>query len=264
MKETVIKIIDFFSKNLKWILMAIIAILIFTTARSCSKYKSEKEENLHLENNLLALNDTLKNYKDGVYNLAEMRALQLRIDELADSLKLERNKKPVTIIKYITAVNDTFQVPVTIIHDTLWFDDDINISDAGIIYSHEHTLFEKSSREIDIRTPYYVNCDDGLLYADGESEVILNQNIWLENVLYKDKKGYTYIRLKTDYPGVTFNSGTAILVSDPKTDRKNQKQFGLGIGLQLGYGATYNNGFKMSPYIGIGIGLQWNPRFLQF
>ena len=145
MKETVIKIIDFFSKNLKWILMAIIAILIFTTARNCSKYKAEKEESLRLENNLLALNDTLKNYKDGIYNLAKMRALQLRIDELADSLKLERGKAPITIIKYVTVVNDTFQAPVTIIHDTLWFDVGINISDAGIIYSHEHTLFEKSS-----------------------------------------------------------------------------------------------------------------------
>lgn len=264
MKETMIKTIDFFSKNLKWILMAMIAVLVFTTARSCSKHKAEKEENIRLENNLLALNDTLKNYKDGIYNLAEMRALQLRIGELADSLELERNKKPVTITKYVTSVNDTFRAPVTVIHDTLWFDDGINVSDAGTICSHEHALFEKSSREIDIRTPYRVNCDDGLLYADGESEVILNQDIWLENILYKDKKGYTYMRLKTDYPGVTFNSGTAILVSDPKTDRKNQKQFGLGIGLQLGYGATYNNGFKMSPYIGMGVGLQWNPRFLQF
>lgn len=264
MKDFLLKTIDFFTKNFKWILIAVIAVLLATNARTCSKLRSEQDENLRLNNNLLALNDTLKNYKDGKYNLAEMRALQLRVDELEDSLKLERGKTPITIIKYVTSVNDTFQAPVTIIHDTIYLDDNMNISDAGIIKSEEHSVFEKSSRNVIVETPYYVNCNDGLLYADGESTITIEQDIWLENVLYKDKKGYTYIRLKTDYPGVTFNSGTAILVSDPKTERKQRKQFGLGIGLHVGYGTTFNNGVKMAPYIGIGLGLQWNPRFLQF
>ena len=263
-KNIIIQILDFMTKNLKWILLFACVLLIITNFRTCSRLSDEKKENQRLENNILALNDTLKNYKEGVYNVAEMRALQLRIDELEDSLKLERGKTPITIIKYVASVNDTMSIPIVVVHDTTYVDNGINISDIGYIKSFEQSFFEKSSRKIDIETPYYVNCDDGMLYANGESSVILEQDIWLDNVLYKDKQGYTYIKLRTDYPGITFNSGSAILVSDPKTERKNQKQFGLGIGIQGGYGVTYTNGFKMAPYVGIGIGLQWNPRFLQF
>lgn len=264
MKEIFLKILDFLSKNLKWILVFICAILLFTTTRTCSRLSAEKEENSILNNNLLALNDTLKNYKENGMNLAEMRALQLKVSELEDSLRLEKNKTPITIVKYITTVKDTFLVQTIVMHDTTYIDNTLNISDVGVIKSTEHSLFGKSSRRIDIETPYYVNCEDGKLYADGESTVMLEQDIWLENVLYKDKKGYTYLRLKTDYPGVSFNSGTAIVVSDPKSERKSRKQFGIGIGIQAGYGMTHSNGIKMSPYVGIGVGLQWNPRFLQF
>lgn len=263
-KETLSKIFEFIKYNFKWFVLAAFFVLIAINANTCSRLKKEKDENSRLENNLLALNDTLKNYKDGIYNLAEMRALQFRIDKLADSLKLEKNKKPITIVKYITSVKDSFQVETKIIHDTLYIDNTIPISDAGIILSTEHSLFNKSSRHIKIETPYYVNCDDGKLYANGESSVLLEQDIWIENVLYSDKKGYTYLRLKTDYPGVNFNSGTAIVVSDPKEEMKKRKNFGVGIGLQTGYGVTYNNRFVMSPYIGLGIGLQWNPKCLQF
>lgn len=265
MKEKIKKIFGFVKDHIWWFVAFAIFALIALNAHTCSRLSSEKEENQRLNNNILAMNDTLKNYKSGKYQIAEMRALQLKINELADSLKLERNKKPVTIIKYIAKVSDTIVVPVKIIHDTLYINDDVNISDAGIIYSYEHSVFGNSSRTISIETPYYVDCDDGKVYADGESIVNLEQNIWFDNVLYKDKKGYTYARLKTDYPGINFNSGTAILVSDPKTEKASRKNFGLGLGIQVGYGVAFPNGtVKMSPYVGLGIGLQWNPKFLQF
>ncbi len=264
MNEKITSIFGFIKKNLKWFAMAALFILVAVNANTCSRLKKQKDENLRLHNNIIAMNDTLKNYKDGIYNVAEMRALQLRVDELADSLKMERNKKPITIVKYITSVRDSFSAEVKILHDTLYIDNTLDISDVGTIFSTEHSTFGKSSRSIKIETPYYVNCNEGKLYADGESSVVMDQNIWVENVLYSDKKGYTYLKLKTDYPGINFNSGTAIVVSDPKDEMKKRKSFGFGIGLQAGYGIAYNNRFVMSPYIGIGIGLQWNPKFLQF
>lgn len=265
MKEKIAKIFSFIKNHIWWFVAFAIFTLVALNVHTCSRLSSEKEENQRLENNILAINDTLKNYKSGKYQIAEMRALQLKINELADSLKLERNKKPVTIIKYVAKVSDTITIPTKVIHDTLYISDETGISDAGTIYSYEHSTFGNSSRTISIETPYYVNCDDGKLYADGESVVELEQDIWLDNVLYKDKKGYTYVQLKTDYPGISFNSGTAILVSDPKTEKANRKKFGLGLGIQAGYGVVFPNGnVKMSPYIGLGIGLQWNPKFLQF
>lgn len=264
-KESITKFFDFVSKNFKWIIMFACVVFALTNCITCSKLRSEQDENIRLNNNLLALNDTLRNYKDkDGHNCAEMRAMQLMIDELADSLKIERGKEPITIIRYIASIDDTIKVETVIVHDTAYIDEYPGFSDKGVIRSHEHSFFEKSSREMEIETQYYISCSDGTLHTDGESIVIMSQDIWLENVLYRDKNGYTYARLKTDYPGVTFNSGQAMLVMDPKQERKNRKQFGLGIGIHAGYGTTYNDGFKMSPYIGIGIGLQWNPRFLQF
>ena len=263
-KSDFVKVYNFLSKNIKWIALIIIAVLLFFVIRGCNKLKTEKEENFRLQNNILAQNDTLKNHKDGIYNIAEMRVLQLKVNELTDSLKLERGKTPITIVKYVVSNMDTIYAHTSIKHDTIWIYNTLNISDFGTIISSEKAEFGNSSRSISIETPYYVNCNDGLLYANGESVVMLNQDIWIENILYKDKKGYTYMQLKTDYPGITFNSGTSILVSNPKEEKKNNKQFGLGIGIQAGYGIMYNNGFKKAPYIGVGVGLQWNPRFLQF
>lgn len=259
------KAFEFISNNLKWILLTACVTMAFVTFRQCKSTQEYKSEKTRLENNLLAANDTLKNYRDNGWNIATMRALQLRADELADSLKLERGKAPVTIIKYVTAVNDTFTVPTIVIHDTAYLNTEYPWSDKGVIVSSEKSVFGKSWRETSITTPYYVDCESGLLNADGESEVIVNQNIWVESDLYRDKKGYTYLRLKTDYPSCTFNSGTAILVSDDNYEYKSRKQFGLGLGIQVGYGAAFTNaGVKMSPYVGVGLSLNWTPRFLQF
>lgn len=250
------------NKIVSIIMVAVTVILALLLFRQCSKTKEYKDENRRLENNLLAVNDTLKNYKDGKYNLAEMRAMQLRIDELADSLKMERGKKPVTIIKYVAGISDTVTLPAVVIHDTTYIDK--TWSDKGFITAKESSVFGNSSREVEMSVPYKVNCNTGLLESDGDAEVTISQDIWVESVLYTDKQGYTYIRLKTDYPSCTFNNGAGILVSDKSYDYKKRKQFGVGIGLQVGYGATLSKPVRMSPYIGLGVSLNWNPRFLQF
>lgn len=258
------KFLEFLKKNLKWFAVAAIIVLVVSNMVTCSRISGLKSENSRLENNVLAIGDTLKNYKDGKYMTAEMRAMQLKVKELSDSLRMEKGKTPITIVKYITSVRDSFIVETVVLHDTSYVDNVTGISDFGKIFSEEHSVFGKSSRSMRIETPYYVGCEDGMLHADGESTVTLEQDIWIENTVYSDKKGYTYMRVRTDYPGVVFNSGESIVVSDPKSDRSKRKSFGLGIGIQAGYGVAYPGRFCASPYIGIGIGLQWNPKFLQF
>lgn len=256
------KTIETVKNNAKYIIVLAFVVLCCITVRQCENAKRQKAENERLENNLLAVNDTLKNYKQGKYNIAEMLAMQLRIEELADSLKMERGKTPVTIIKYVASVSDSMEIPVAIVHDTVYLDKEW--ADKGWITANDVTIFGNSSREISMSIPYRVDCETGVLESDGKADIGIEQDIWVESVLYRDKKGFTYIRLKTDYPGCTFNNGTGILITDKSYEYKSRKQFGLGIGLQVGYGATLSKPVKMSPYIGIGLSLNWNPRFLQF
>lgn len=253
---------DFINKYGKWAVILAVAVLAAITIKQCDGINKHKSEKTRLENNLLAVNDTLKNYKEGKYNIAEMRAMQLRIDELADSLKLERGKSPITVIKYVASLSDSMSLPVTVLHDTVYIDK--AWMDTGFLAASESAEFGNSSRSIYVRIPYKVNCETGMLESDGNADVGLSQNIWVESMLYRDKKGCTYIKLKTDYPACTFNNGAGILVADKSYDYKNRKQFGLGIGLQVGYGAALSRPVKLTPYVGVGISLGWNPRFLQF
>lgn len=258
------KFTEFIKKiKIEWILFAAIIIMTAVIFGQCSRISKYKKEKSVIENNLLAANDTLKNYKKNGWTIANMRALQLRANELADSLKLERGKEPATIIKYIAGLHDTVYAQVRVVHDTMYIEE--IWSDKGWLTATDSIYWEKSSRLLGVSIPYAVNCETGKVESVGDAEINLDQNIWIDSYLYKDKKGFTYIELKSDYPSIYFSNGTAIQVYSPKDEYKNRKQFGLGLGVQVGYGMTFPNGaVKMSPYIGVGIGLQWNPRFLQF
>lgn len=256
--------IGFVKNNTTLILFVLLCVFAMLFVKSCKILNKQKEETARLENNVLALNDTLKNYKKDGKNIATMRALQLKVEELEDSLKLERGKTPVTIINYMANVDDTVYLPTTAKHDTVYIEK--FVSDRGLITAERYDTFGKSKRHIYVSTPYAVNSSNGMLYAADSTEVVLNQDIWLESILYKDGNKHTYIMLSTDYPSITFNNGTGILVENGSDyDYSVRKNFGVGIGLHVGYGANVLNGsIRPAPYIGVGIGLQWNPKFLQF
>lgn len=262
-KDILTRIKTFFKTNIKWILIVFCLLLGVLLFRQCDQVSKFKKETARLENNILAINDTLKNYKDkDGLNTATMRALQLRMDELSDSLKLEKGKEPITILQYVAGMHDTIWASVKIIHDTMYIKE--IWSDSGILSVTDTAIFGKSSRYLNVSIPYGVNCETGKLQMEGEAMVDLNQDVWIDSYIYKDKKGYTWMDLKSDYP-IYFHNGTAIAISDPKSEYKNRKQFGIGLGLQTGYGISFpDHSIKLSPYIGLGISLNWNPRFLQF
>jgi len=255
---------EFIQKNLKWILMGICIILAIIMFRQCDTISKYKQDNARLENNVLAMGDTLKNWKtkDGI-NMATMRALQLRADELSDSLKLERGKEPVTILKYVAGLHDTVYAQVRVIHDTMYIEE--IWSDVGWLTAKDSSVWKNSFRFLEASIPYAVNCETGKVEETGNAEIDLEQSIWIDSDIYRDKKGHTWMELKSDYPSIRFSNGTAIEVVSQKQAYKNRKQFGLGLGLQVGYGVTFPGGsVKMSPYVGLGVSLNWNPRFLQF
>ena len=253
---------DFLKDNWLTILILVAGIVLaILLGRSCSKQRELNDEISRYENNIKALNDTLKNYKDGTYQCAEMRALQLRVDELEDSLKLERGKEPITIVRYITVVADTVYADGEIIHDTTLIYG--SVCDAGSLTLHSENTFGKSSRVLDATIPYKI--DTLCNMETDEGKFTINQNIWLDATVYYDKNGESFLRLKTDYPGITFNSGTAIAIADRPSEKK--RHFGVCIGPAVGYGAVISNNGKLvsgAPYIGIGASIGWCPDKLKF
>ena len=235
-------------------MFVMIAVLIMLLFKQCGVAESAKQETLRVQQNYVALNDTLENYKtkDG-WNAAEKKALRLTLDELKDSLKYERSKPPVTIIEYETRiVENIVEVPVYIKSDSLSERLEITQSDK----------WDKSSRELNVSIPFEIRNDS--LYP-GLANIELKQNIWLSASILQDKKTkQAYVNLLSDYPGLTFNNAQGILIEpDDKgfSGLKYDSRKTLSLGLQLGVGITPSK-IGFIPYVGLG--LSYSPKFLQW
>ena len=245
------------SDNLKFILLAVVVVLIMLLLRQCESTSKAKNEITRITNNQLALQDTLEYYLDENGLLTgELRGLHLTIDELGDSIDYEKNKPPVTIIEYITQVKEVI-VTETII-DTIGQSPDGTI--MHLLKMTDSAKFEKSYRNIDVNVPIWISKDTTI--KSGKAEINLDQGIWLNASLYQDlKTKEVFVELKTDYPGLTFNNAQGVLIKRDNAFKgfslSQRKQFGAGLHLGLGIA-----GDKVSPYIGIGV--HYSPKFLQW
>jgi hypothetical protein len=75
-------------------------------------------------------------------------------------------------------------------------------------------------------------------------------------------------QLKTDYPGVTFNSGNAIVATNGKQyDRDARKRHGIGISIGPSFGYYYfypTQSFKPAVGFSITIGYTFTPKAFQW
>ena len=223
--------------------------LAFMLLNKCEQEKEYQQEIQRINNNNVALLDTIRNYMDddGMY-AADIRALNLKLDELGDSISVDRSQPPVTITNQTTEIRETIEVPA-FIYDTVTI---VNTDTFyKQIYVERTDTFGKSNRSIEVTIP-----TDGVVVAD--AIINLEQDIWVENTIEKNNKtGEVFFRMRTDYPGVTFNNASAILV-DPKQLVKVRKSF--GVGFQTGIGITTTG--QTRHYIGVGI--HYSPKFLQW
>ena len=69
--------------------------LAFMLLNKCEQEKEYQQEIQRIENNNVALLDTIRNYMDddGLY-AADIRALNLKLDELGDSISVDRSQLP--------------------------------------------------------------------------------------------------------------------------------------------------------------------------
>jgi len=246
-------------KNTRMFLLGGIVVLFFLLLRQCNETENAKGEVTRIQNNLIAANDTIRNYvNEKGESVGEIKGLTLTLDELKDSLEIERMKPPITIVKYKTIIEEKIvEVPV-ISTDTLITQGDNEFN--SVLSFTSDSMWERSSRKLGVSVPYTFK--DGLTF--GNASIDLSQNIWLNATLSQDQKTKeVFIQLTSDYPGTTFNGAQGIMIDTKSSEFKslqmqNRKPFGLGLNLGMGISG---NGY-IGPYVGIGI--SWNPKLLQW
>ena len=239
-----------FTNKLQFILIAGLIIMSGLFFRQCESTNEVKSELNRTLNNQLALSDTIKNYKDKLGNsVGTKRALELKLEELGDSLEFERSKPPITIIRSVTNIKDSIiEVPVKLKNDSIKID--------------TYDTWGRSLRTISLSLPYEI-VDSTLV--TGSANILLEQRIWLEASLVREEStNDIYVNLKTDYPGVTFNSSQGILISNNDrigSELKYESRKSMGVGLVLGYGFSWGTA-RALPIIGVGV--YYSPKFLQW
>ena len=230
-----------------------------------SKIDNLNNEINRQENNRITLTEQITNYQDELGRAnAEKHAYQLTQKELRDSIGLlkQKNKEYLSYINTNMNIKDTVTVETVIVKEV-----EVNAEvEDGTIKLAKSDNYGKSSRSFSVGIPYTVT--DNELHT-GNATFTLDQNIFVEGWLERNTKtDETYIHLRTDYPGVQFNSGLGIVAEQGKSYERDMRK-NCGIGLAIGPNASMSYDFinqKFVPTIGLGItiGFTYTPKFLQW
>ena len=253
-------------KDIIWFVIILI-ISIFLISQCSSKNKLEREVDI-LTNNTYALSDSLLQYQDKLGNIiAEKHALQLTQEEMEKTIG-ELKKKNTEYVSYISTnlnLKDTVYIEKVLYKDVII--DTINNTESGTIFLEKNDQFNKSNRYISASIPYKANYPSNLVVTDGE--FVVNQNIFIEGIITRNNKTKeTMFQLKTDYPGVTFNSGNAIVATNGKQydkDARRRNGIGISIGPSIGYYYFFpTQSFKPAVGFSVTIGYTFTPKAFQW
>ena len=249
-------------------LLYIIGIILISSLliTQCNKNSKLDNEINRLENNIYAIKDTLTCYKDENNRIiGEKHAYQLTEKELRDSVDLLKikNREYLAYINTNIGIRDTIKIPTYIERpneiDTIYY------ADKGFIKFNRTDNFDKSSRNLSVSIPYTYKD----ILETGYADVDMYHNIFVESMLERDvNTGETYIRLISDYPDLTFNSGMGVVVSNSTSYEKSiRKTKGIGIGIGPSLGLNYDIlNKKIVPTVGfnITIGFTYTPKWTQW
>ena len=261
------KALDFIIK-IKYILwVALILIVSFSLISQCkSKNELEKEVDI-LTNNTYALTDSIRQYQDKLGNIiAEKHALQLTQEEMKKTIG-ELKQKNTEYVSYINAnisLKDTIYVE-TVIKEIVV--DTVKKVESGSIHLEKTDNFKKSQRFISVDIPYTSSYPSNLTIK--EATIMMNQALFVEGTIVRNNKTKeTMFYLKSDYPGIIFNSGNAIVATNGKQyDREMRKRNGIGLAIGPSLGVYYDNpshSFKPAFGISLTIGFTYTPKILQW
>ena len=253
-------------KDIIWV-MIIVFLSVFLMSQCHSNNDLEREVNI-LTNNTYALTDSLRHYHDELGNVvAEKHALQLNQDEMAKTIG-ELKKKNAEYIAYMNTninVKDTVYIETVVYKDVIV--DTLSGTETGTIYLEKIDCFDKSKRYISANLPYTVSFPSNLTI--GDVSFMLEQDIYVEGTITRNNKTKeTMFYLKSDYPGLTFNSGNGIVATNGKQyDLEMRRKHGIGMTIGPSVGMYYDkpsNSIKPAFGLSLTIGYTFSPRILQW
>lgn len=262
------KTLDFIIKIKDIIWVAIVVIIsLFLITQCKSNNELEREVDI-LTNNTYALTDSLTHYHDKLGNvIAEKHALQFTQEQMEETIG-ELKKKNMEYIAYINAnmnIKDTVYVEKVVFKDVIV--DTTRMVETGTIFLDRNDIFNKSRRYISASIPYEVSYPSNL--SIGAASFTIDQDIYVEGTITRNNKTKeTMLYLKSDYPGLTFNSGNGIVAINGKQyDLEMRRKHGIGVAIGPSFGAFYENSSKsIKPAFGVSvtIGYTYTPRRLQW
>lgn len=253
-------------KDILWVAI-IVVISLFLMSQCKSNNELEGEVN-RLLNNTYALTDSLHQYHDKLGNVvAEKHALQLTQEEMEQTIgELRRkNMEYVAHINTNIGVRDTVYIERVVYKDVIV--DTLNKVETGTICLERNDVFNQSKRYISANIPYRVSYPSNL--SIGDASFIINQDIYVEGTIARNNKTKeTMLYLKSDYPGLMFNSGNGIVAINGKQyDREMRRRNGIGLAVGPSLGVFYDRSSQsLKPSFGLSltIGYTFTPKAFQW
>lgn len=252
-------------KDILWVVLVLI--VSFSLISQCKSNNELEREVDILTNNTYALTDSLHQYQDELGNvIAEKHALQLTQEEMERTLG-ELKKKNMEYVAYIDAninLKDTVYVE-TVIKEVVV--DTTKKIETGTIHLEKTDKFKKSQRFISANIPYTATYPSNLSIE--EATITMAQDLYVEGTIVRNNKTKeTMFYLKSDYPGVIFNSGKGVVATNGKQyDVEARRSNGIGLAIGPSIGAFYDNPTQsLKPAFGISItiGYTYTPRRFQW
>jgi hypothetical protein len=261
------KALDFIIKikDILWVVLVLI-VSFFLISQCKSNNELEREVDI-LTNNTYALTDSLHQYQDELGNMvAEKHALQLTQEQMEETIG-ELKKKNMEYVAYIDAninLKDTVYVE-TVIKEVVV--DTTKKIETGTIHLEKTDKFKKSQRFISANIPYTATYPSNLSIE--EATITMVQDLYVEGTIVRNNKTKeTMFYLKSDYPGVIFNSGKGIVATNGKQyDVEARRSNGIGLAIGPSIGAFYDSPTQsLKPAFGISItiGYTYTPRRFQW
>ena len=261
------KTLDFIIKikDILWFVI-IVVISLFLISQCDSKNELKKEVDI-LTNNTYALTDSLHHYYDKLDNIiAEKHALQLTQEQMEKTIGelKEKNTEYVAYINTNIGLKDTVYIEKIIYENVV---DTLNKTEIGTIRLEKTDTFNKSNRFISANIPYSATYPSNLVI--NSASFIVEQDIFVEGTITRNNKTKeTMFYLKSDYPGLTFNSGNGIVATNSKQyEREMRKRNGIGLAIGPSLGVYYDNPTKtLKPAFGLTltIGYTFTPKIFQW
>lgn len=262
------KTLDFIVKIKDVIWVILVLIISLSLISQCkSNNKLEKEVDV-LTNNTYALTDSIRHYHDELGNvIAEKHALQLTQEQMEQAIG-ELKKKNMEYVAYISTnmnMNDTIYIEKIVYKDVVI--DTTKKIESGTIHLEKNETFKMSKRYISASIPYTSTYPTNL--SINEAKFVLIQDIFVEGTIARNTKTKeTILYLKTDYPGLVFNSGNGIIPTNGKQyDLDMRKRNGIGLAVGPSIGVFYDNptqSLKAAFGVTLTIGYTFTPKRFQW